>query len=268
MRRLMIALVAASGAAWAGPRDFVVQHNGFGATAQQAQPYLNALMQYVQTSLGWKPQPQTTFFSAPNAAFTTALSGSGFAMIDPDQVLELRNTEGIVLLATVAGQNISLGHVHLVVKNPAYKTLADLDGKTVVGAHVQSPRYVTKVMFDNAPEAKKLTLSQVASVLRAVKLVDRDQADAALLSDEEMQFLRETTFTNLHAIWTSGPLPPMQVSATRHATPADREEVAKMLLSMCGSRAGAAVCNALGIQKFTQPDSGAYDAAAKKMTKP
>src|SRR5581483_3367938 len=187
-------------------------------------------------------------------------------MIDPDQVLEMRKKDGVVPIATVMGKNQSLGHVHLVVKNPAYKTLADLDGKKVASAHVQSPKYVEKVMLRG--EGKKLKLEGVASMLKAVKQVDRDEADGALLSDEEMDSLKGMTFKDLHEIWKSEALPPMSVSATKRAAPADKEAIAKMLLSMCGNPQGKAVCDALGVDNFTPPDTAAYDAAAKLMAKP
>lgn len=73
------------------------------------------------------------------------------------------------------------------------------------------------------------------------------------------------TFGDLHAIWTSGALPPMSVSVTKRAAPADKEAIAKLLLSMCSDPKGAEVCKALDIEKFTPPDKAAYDAAAKML---
>lgn len=185
-----IGLVLVSSVALAGPRDFVVEHAGFGATVEQAKPFLEKFVDHLQASVKWPEQPKAEFFPEPDAAFKKAVGEAGFAMIDPDQLLELKKKDGLVPIATVVGKNQSLGHVHLVVKNPAYKTLADLDGKKVVGAHLQSPKYVEKVMMHGEAAAKKLKLEPVATMLKAVKQVDRGEADAALLSDEEMQSLK------------------------------------------------------------------------------
>jgi ABC-type phosphate/phosphonate transport system substrate-binding protein len=265
---VLIALALAAAVANAGPRDFAVEHAGFGATTQQAQPYLDKFTEYVQTSLGWPEKPKATFFPEPDEAFKKEISEVGFGMIDPDQVLELAKKDGVKPIATVIGKNQSLGHVHLIVKNPAIKGLDDLKGKTLVGAHLQSERYVFHVMLEK-PQYKSgdVKLSPVASMLKAVKQVDRDEADAALLSDEEVDALKGMTFAALHEVWKSGALPPMSVVATKHAKPADREAVAKMLLAMCSDAKGVEVCKALDVTKFAPPDTAAYDAAAKKMAK-
>jgi ABC-type phosphate/phosphonate transport system substrate-binding protein len=265
--RVTIGFVLASTVALAAPRDFVVEHAGFGATTEQAKPFLEKFVGYVQSSQKWPDLPKSEFFPEPDAAFKKAIGEAGFAMIDPDQVLDLWKKDGVRPIVTVEGKNQSLGHVHLVVKNPAYKALADLDGKKVVGAHLQSPKYVEKVMFDNAPAAKKIKLEGVATNLKGVKQVDRGEADAALLSDEEMQWLATSSFKDLHEIWKSEALPPMSVSVTKLAKPADKEAISKMLLSMCSDPKGAEVCKALDVDKFTPPDTAAYEAAAKKMAK-
>jgi hypothetical protein len=97
-------------------------------------------------------------------------------------------------------------------------------------------------------------------------MVDRGEADAALLSDEELASFKTMTFNGLHQIWSSpAEMPPMSVSVTKRASAADKEAIAKVLSGMCSDPKGVDVCKALDIQKFGPPDKAAYDAALKKL---
>jgi hypothetical protein len=66
--RVMIVLAALSGTALAGARDFVVEHAGFGATKDQAQPYLDKFIDYIQGVQKYPAPPKATFFDAPDTS--------------------------------------------------------------------------------------------------------------------------------------------------------------------------------------------------------
>lgn len=265
--------LALSSAALAGPRDFVVEHAGVGGTPEQAAPYLAKFLEYAEAKLGWPAKGSAAeFFPEPDAAFKTYLAEKkpGLGMVDPDQYLALRKSESLVLIGTVFGRNQSLGHLNLVVKSPAYKSLEDLAGKTVISSHLQSPKYLDKIAFAGKINAgtyfKKL--EPASSMLKGVKAVDRGQADAVLLSDEEVTALKGMAYAGLHVVWTSPALPPMPVVGfTKNSTAKDRAAFAKMLLGMCSDPQGAEVCKALDIEKFGPPAKAAYDAAVKAYTK-
>src|SRR4051812_30620216 len=117
MRTLLICvtLMTTATGAWAGPRDFVVEHAGVGATTQQAAPYLDQFLKFTESKLGWTGL-KGQFFPEPDAEFKKFIETEkpGFAMIDPDQYLELAKKDQLTLLATVSGKNQSLGHLNLV----------------------------------------------------------------------------------------------------------------------------------------------------------
>ena len=270
LRLTCVTLVAAlAGVAHAGERDFVIEHAGVGGTSEQAAPYIQKFLEYVEVAAKW-PKGSSTgqFFPEPDAEFKEYLAKKkpGLGMLDPDQFLELMKKESLTPIATVVGKNQSLGHLNLVVKSPTLKTLEDLKGKTLTSTHLQSTKYLDRLVFADKIAVEKHFAKRVpaASMLKAVKAVDRGEADAALLGDEEVAALKGMSYPDLHVIWTSDALPPMPVVAfNKNVKPAEREAFAKVLLGMCADPKGGEVCKALDIEKFTPPDKAAYDAAIK-----
>jgi ABC-type phosphate/phosphonate transport system substrate-binding protein len=190
-------------------------------------------------------------------------------MIDPDQYLELAKKEQLTLLATVEGKNQSLGHLHLVAKDPALTTLESTKGKSVASTHLQSPKYLSKVVFDGKVDVEKhfSKLDAKGSTLKAAKAVNNGEADLALLSDEEMSWLKGSPYAGLKEVWVSGALPPMSLSALgKNSKLADREAFTKTLLGMCSDPKGSEICKAMDITKFGPPDQASYDAAMKKFS--
>ncbi|MFI5290466.1 MAG: phosphate/phosphite/phosphonate ABC transporter substrate-binding protein [Polyangia bacterium] len=265
--------LALASSALAGPRDFVVEHAGVGGTSEQAAPYLAKFLEYAEQTLGWPAKGSSAqFFAEPNAAFLQYLAEKkpGLGMIDPDQFLALRSKESLVLLATVYGKNQSLGHLNLVVKSPALKTLPDLKGKSLISSHLQSPKYLSKIVFAGKIDVDSYfgKLVPATSMLKAVKAVDRGEADAALLSDDEVTALKSMAYAGLHVMWTSPALPPMPVVGfAKNSSAKDRAAFAKMLLGMCADPKGGEVCKALDIEKFGPPAKAAYEAAEKRYGK-
>jgi ABC-type phosphate/phosphonate transport system substrate-binding protein len=269
MRTLLICVTTfAASAAWAGPRDFVVEHAGVGATTEQAAPYIEQFLKYSEGKLGWSGL-KGQFFPEPSPEFKKFIETEkpGFAMIDPDQYLELQKKEGLTLLATVLGKNQSLGHLSLVAKDPALKDLEAMKGKKLASTHLQSPKFLSKVVFDGKADVEKhfAKLDAKGSTLKVAKAVSNGDAEVGLFSDEELAWLKTSPYTDLKVVWTSGELPPMSIAATRNAKAADKEAFGKMLLGMCSDPKGADVCKAMDITKFGPPDQASYDAAMKKL---
>ena len=269
MRKSLICLMLGlAGTAFAGPRDFVVEHAGVGATTETAAPYIDQFLKYTQEKLSWADL-KGQFFAEPDDAFKKYVETQrpGFAMIDPDQYLELAKKEQLTLLATVFGKNQSLGHLHLAAKDPALKTLESMKGKSLASTHLQSPRFLATVVFDGKIDPAKhfSKLDPKTSALKVAKAVHNGDADLALLSDEEVDWLKGTPYNDVKVVWSSAALPPMSVAAFgKNSKPADREAFGKMLLGMCQDPKGAEVCKSLDITKFGPPDKASYDAAMKK----
>ena len=266
-KSILITIVALSGVAFAGPRDFVVEHAGVGGTAEQAAPYLEQFLKYTEEKLGWK-NAKSKFFPEPDAEFKKYLETEkpGLGMIDPDQFLEMAKKDKLELIATVEGKNQSLGHLTLVAKDPV-ASLEATKGKSLASTHLQSAKFLSKVVFDGKLDAEKHfgKLDPKGSALKVAKAVTNGDAELGLLSDEEMAWLKTSPYSTLKTVWTSGALPPMSVVAWgKISTEKDREDFRKMLLGMCTDPKGADVCKNLDITKFGPPDKSSYDAAMKK----
>jgi ABC-type phosphate/phosphonate transport system substrate-binding protein len=257
----------------AATREFVIQHGGAGGSTQQAQPYIDQFLRYAEEKLKWPPSSASGEFFPDEAGAEKYIESKkpGFGIVDSEVFLSLRKKFDMIPIATVTGQNQSMGHFTIVVKDPAIKKLDDLKGKTLVSNHLQSPKFLSKVAFDGKIDAATFfKLSPTASPLKGLKAVDRGEAEATLLDDEQLAHMKSLPFaSSLRAIYTSPALPPVPVVAFgKVATPAEREAFAKMLLGMCSDPKGAEVCKALQITKFLPPDKAAYDEAVRKFDKP
>lgn len=267
-----------AGSAFAGPRDFVIEHAGAGGDQEQAQPYIQKFLEYVEQALGWpKGSASGAFFPEPSPEFQKYLDAKKptIGLIDPDQYLTLRKKYDLKVIGTVVGKNQSHGHLNLLSKGGAYQTPDDLKGKTLVSNHVQSEAYLSRVVFDGkVGEVGKHfgKLEPASSMLKAVKAVDRGLADAALLSDEEVTALKAMAYPDVKVFWSSQVLPPMPVVAfgknmNGPEAKKERDAFAKMLVGMCRDPKGAEVCKSLDITEFKGPEKAAYDAAVKRFDK-
>jgi ABC-type phosphate/phosphonate transport system substrate-binding protein len=256
-------------AAYAGPHDFVAQHSGVGGTTQAAAPYLQTFLTYAEGKLKWSAgSAHGSFFpDADGAIQYIETQKPGFGMMDPELYLELRKKEALEVLVTVHGANEALRHYSVVVADPAYKTLEDLQGKTLVSNHLQSERYLSDVVFGGKIDAAKhFKLEKTGSPLKGLKAIDRGEAAATLVDDEQLAHMTTLPFADkLRVIYTSPALPPMPfVAFGKNSKPEDRAAVKKLLLEMCGDPKGAQVCDSLQIKKFSPPDKAAYDEAIRR----
>ncbi len=273
---LSVALVAlaATAPAFAGPHDFVVQHAGAGGGAEEAAPYLATLLRYAEKTLGWTPDSATGqfFVDAKEAAEYIDSKKPGYGMLDPETYCDLQSKHQLAVIASVQGAKGGVAHLYVVVKDPAYKSLADIKGKKLVSNHLQSPRYLSRVAFEGKVDVATYFDAQLtSSPLRGLKAVDRGEAAATLLDDDQLASAKSLPFgSSLRVIYKSPALVPMPVVAFgANGTADDKKAFAKMLLSMCSpvNLKGNEVCSALQINKFVAPDLAAYEAALKRYSK-
>jgi ABC-type phosphate/phosphonate transport system substrate-binding protein len=269
---IAVGLVCSSAVSFAGPKDFVVERSGVGGSTEEAVPYLAAFLRYAESKLGWPANSANAQFFAeadPALAYITEKQPA-FGMLDPELWLTRRTKDDLEVIATVEGKSGAADHYSVVVKDPAFKTLADLKGKKLSSNHLQSPMFVSKVAFDGKIDiSKHFVLQPTASPLKGLKAVDRGEADATLLDDAQLANMKSLPFAaDLRVIFTSAALPPMpMVVFKKNSTPKDIAAVKQMLLGMCADPAGAKVCTSLQIGKFAPPNKMAYDQATKRYDK-
>src|SRR5438445_9819150 len=122
----LLGLAALAPRAHAASTDFIVQSASSGGTPENSKPYIDQFVSYAQSVLsGWKPIAMSFFQNRKAADHAILERKPGFGMLDPDLFFEIRKREELVVLAAVEGPIFSRGHLHLVVKDPAVKTLED-----------------------------------------------------------------------------------------------------------------------------------------------
>ncbi|HEY2749523.1 MAG TPA: PhnD/SsuA/transferrin family substrate-binding protein [Polyangia bacterium] len=271
MKRVVaIAILGLSGTSFAGGRDFIAEHAGAGANAQNAQPYIDQFLRIAESMAGWPANSAKGQWVDDMKAAEAAIAEHkpGFAILDPEVFFELRKKEALEPIAEVKGKTFNKGHYSLVVKDAALKSLADLKGKKVSSNHFASPKYVSKVGFDGKTDVEKdFVMVKASAPSKPLKDVEAGRADAALIDDEQLAAMKEIA-PDLKVIWTSAALPPTPVVAfTKNSTPADRAAFEKALPKLCADAKGKPVCESMFIDTFAPVDKNAFAAAEKKYDK-
>jgi ABC-type phosphate/phosphonate transport system substrate-binding protein len=266
------ALVVLAGAflpAHAASTDFVVESSGSGGTAENAGPYLEQFTNYADKAL--KKKVTATFYTDKKAIETAIQEKQpGFGMLDVDEFLDLHKKDDLVVLAAVEGAIHDRGHLHVVAKDAAVKSLDDLKGKVVVSNHARSTAFLGKVVFDGKIDpATFFQLQATTSPLKGLKAVDRGEAAATIIDDAQLAQMKTLPFgAEMHVVFSSSALPPSPfVAFGKTATQKERDSVAKMLLGMCGDKKGSEVCKSFQITKFAKPDMNVFNEAIRRFDK-
>lgn len=266
-RAIAVVILALPATSLAGPRDFIAEHAGAGATAQNAQPYIDQFLRVVEQMTGWPANSAKGVWVDDLNGVEKAVAEHkpGFGMMDPEVYLALRKKYALEPIAQVKGKTFNKGHYSLVVKNPAFKTLADVKGKRLSSNHLSSAKYVDKVAFEGKVDVEKdFTLQKTAQPSKPIKAVERGEADVALIDDEQLAAMKELA-PDLKVIWTSPALPPTPVVAfAKNSSAADRAAFAKVLPKLCASAKGKEVCESMFVDTFAPVDKAAFNEAARR----
>ena len=269
MKRVIAASLLFTASVFAGEHDFLAEHAGAGATAANAQPYIDQLLRQVETMAGWPANSAKGAWVDDEKAAEKAIAElkPGYAILDPEVFLALRKKDGLEPIAAVKGATFNKGHYSLVTKNPALKSLADVKGKKVSSNHFASPRYINKVAFDGKIDVEKdFVIEKAVAPSKPLRSVINGSADAALIDDEQLAKMKDIEGGDqLKTIWTSPALPPTPVVAfEKTTTAADRKKMAATLEKVCSDAKGKQICDSMFIDKFAPVDKAAFVEAAKK----
>jgi ABC-type phosphate/phosphonate transport system substrate-binding protein len=274
MKRAIALTLLCTATSYAGPHDFIAEHAGAGATAQNAQPYIDQLLRQVEKMAGWPANSAKGAWVDDEKGAETAIADlkPGFAILDPEVYLALRKKHGLEPIASVKGATFNKGHYSIVTKNAAIKTLADLKGKKVSSNHFASPRYINKVAFDGKVDIEKdWVLEKAIAPSKPLRAVINGSADAALIDDEQLAKMKDLEGGDqLKVVWTSSALPPTPVVAFEKVvtTPADRKKMSEVLQKVCSDTKGKQICDSMFIDTFGPVDKAAFSEAAKKYDAP
>jgi hypothetical protein len=265
---LVTGLLLLAAPAFAGPHDFVIELAHVGGGQSAAQPYIDQFMRYAEQALGWPANSAQGSFADKAAAAEAYIAQQkpGFGIFDLEVFLALHKKYDLIPIASVKIAGLENAHLSVVVKDPKYKKLADLKGKTIVSNYLDNPKFLSRVAFakDAFDFEKDATLQPTASSLKGLKAVRDGTAEATIVDDGQLANMKGID-PGLHAIATSSALPP--TPAVSFGKQPDADKFAKMVLGMCGTANGGNVCKALRIEKFMPPEKAAYDDAVRRYEK-
>ncbi|MBM4397179.1 MAG: PhnD/SsuA/transferrin family substrate-binding protein [Deltaproteobacteria bacterium] len=274
MRKSFLAVAAAlvtgvslaSPAASAGPRDVAISVTRIGGDTGSAQPFVDRFLRYVEGAIGWPAGSAKGSFLTTRKAVTAFVAANkpGIGMMDPPLFFEMRKEWDLKPLMQVESKDLVSPRLHVVVKDPGIRSLADLKGRRVHTTLGDYPRYLSKVVLGGQVDAgTDWQLKHVGQALKGIRNVLRGDADATLLDDEQLASARQIEGGgDLRTIFTSSALPAIPVVEFGSSLPpADRDAFVKAMLAMCGSAAGAAICKEMHIGRFVPLDKPALDAA-------
>lgn len=257
-------------AAQAGPRDIAIHVTRLGGDASSAQPYVDRFLRYIEKAVGWDAGSMKGRFlvTKREALDYIGTAQPGLGMLEVPLYFELRAPSTLTPVLQLESDELLTKRLHVVVKDPAIQTLADLKGRKVWTTLGEYPAFLSKVVLGGQVDAAAdLKLKAVGQALRGVRGVLRGDCDATLLDDEQLAKAKEISGGEaLRTIHSSPDLPPIPVVTFGDALPAaDRDALVKALTAMCGTPDGGAICKEMHVGRFVPVDEAAFKDAQTRL---
>ena len=230
---VLLTLLASS--ALAGPHDVAIHVTRLGGDRGSAQPYVDRLLRRLEALTGWAAGSSTGAFVVGRKEALAYLQQAqpGFGMLEPAVYFELRKSHDLTPLVQVESPDLVSPRLHVVVKDPALKTLADLNGKRLWSTLGDGPRYLANVVLEGKLDLTGVQLKAIGQALKGVRGVLRGDCEATTLDDDQLEKARAMTGgADLRVLATSPALPAIPVVAFGKAlSDADRAALVKALTS-------------------------------------
>ena len=159
-----------------------------------------------------------------------------------------------VCLPLVSGKESE--SVSILTKPPAQAgpaVLAGLRGKRLAGTLVTYTAYTNALVLEGKLDvAKDFVPVPVTQALQAVRAVNEGRADAALLTQSQVEALAGVLHGDSSLIeqWKSSPIPGAPLIAFPAADPRQIEKIRSAFLQMAADAEGAELCDTMGVTGF------------------
>lgn len=259
--------------AHAGGKDFAIYTTRLGGDTETAQPYVDRFAAFLESSPEWNKSAtglKGRFLSSKKEVQTYIdTQKPGFGVLEPWLYFEMKKQHQLEAVAQVESSDLNASRLHVIVKDPAIKSLDDLKGKRLWTHLAESPQYLAQVALDGkvASVATQFQLKQVGNAMKAARAVLRGETDAAIVDDEQLAAAKKLEGGEaLRSVFASSPQPPVSVVIFGGVTPAavDKKVLAKSLISLCGTPKGAEICKEMHITKFVPLNAALFTAAEKR----
>ncbi|RME46102.1 MAG: hypothetical protein D6795_15830 [Deltaproteobacteria bacterium] len=248
--------------AFSGPRDLIICSPSSPGTTEQAENFMKSVTTYIETTLSWPEGTMRGIYYPSEKAGLAAIEREkpGFAIVSVGFFLKYgERFQMIPFLQPVYG-NATVERYYVVVKDPAFKTLGDLEGKRLRSNHLVEPLFLSRVVFRGKIDVETFFEAKVSRTsFSAIKAVAKGRADAVLLNASQYDALEQLPFaSDLRAIFVSEPIPTAPVVALPNATAEDREKLAAALLGMKDDPEGRKILHTMSIDGFRPASPATY----------
>ncbi len=230
----------------AAATDLLLLLPGFPGTTEQAQPYVDQMLRYLETDMGETPFSMKGIFipDGADAAERLASVKPGIALMEPSVYAMSQKTQKMQVIARVHANGRGEQTYYVVTRKDGAANLKALSGKTMSGVVVHDPKYVFNVLLDKKAPTDIRLVSQ-GRPLKSLRDVHRGDADAALIDQDAKDHMSELEFaSDLQIIHTSAPVPAPAVVVLNDGR-AKADAIRKSLVGLCDRPEGKDLCRSL-----------------------
>lgn len=246
------AFVLLTGAVLADAKDMLLCLPGFPGTSVQAQPYIDKVLRHLESKLGWPSLSMHGSYIPDGEQGLKKLQTKkpGIALVGPSIYASLHKKMKMKVIAKVEVSGQSQQTFSVVTKVGGPKTVSELQGKSLKGSVVHDENFVLNILLGGQVPKGKLQLVTAKRPLNALRSVARGQDDAAIVSQDVIQHMKDLPFASeLQIIYTSKPVPPPAIvvmgEGLKHA-----KELANILIGMCKRPDGTELCKTLTLSSI------------------
>jgi hypothetical protein len=266
---IALAVLLVSTMVHSGPRDVAIHITRLGGNSVLAQPYVDRFLRYVESAAAWTTSSMTGSFqiSKSKAIAYVAKAKPGIGIMEPPLYFEYRQAWQLQLILQAESKDLVSERLHVVVKDPAFKGIADLKGKRLWTTLAEHPKYLSRIVLNDQVDAPRhFVLRQVDQAMKGARSVLRGDCDATILDGEQLARAREIEGgKNLRIIHDSPALPALPVVIFGSAlSAADRAALVRVLLEMCGSAKGRGICQKMHIGRFAPLNAALFNDLQKR----
>ena len=257
MRALLAALAAvistAGSAHAAEPLHFLICQPGGPELSQEETAVMDGLFRYLEGKMQLAEGRLQGRYANTTRACEKALASKP-AVIFPSVPIfvEKRRALSLVPVAQLRINGRTRDHFYVLTRAGSELELSGLAGKTIMGTHLDSPRFLTDGVFAGRLKPEQLKLVPVKRALRGIRRVIRGKADAVVLDGTQYRALEGSRYLKkLKLLHTSElvPTPPVTVVEGR-VSESFGEKLGQALVGMAKDAEGRKVLKTFRIEGF------------------
>lgn len=246
----------------------VVCYPGGSVNAKDANAAMGSMLRVVERVGQWQPDTFTTLFTAKAEECKKLMAENNpkFAIMSLGLYLELRDSHHWLPLVQPKIKGKTSECYRVVAAKDRFKSLDDLQGKTLGGTVLQETDFIGRVVLAGRYDpARHFELKPANQAVRALRSLDRGELDAVMLNEQQFNGLEALQLSlPLDAVFTSEEIPLMGMVANETITSAaDRQRLAKSLEGMCADVEGKKLCDLFGVESFNQVDPAVFEPMVK-----